>query len=132
MNKAMQKKYTCSFMSDSKWRKLFCVVNESNLKLANCTWKFVNERSSRDGFLPDINLLGSNYVGDCGAANGPFEFSLIEWLLVPSVVDHSSYQNAPKSQKTQDLSSVLDQLNSLGKFEYEYTNLGLKIFGYKP
>lgn len=79
-------------MSDAKWRKLFGVINDSNLKFANCVWKLVGESEPKNGFVPDLEQLGENYVGDCGALNGPFEFKRIEWInyLLALGINHTT------------------------------------------
>ena len=124
-------KYSYSCMSNAKWRKLFSVVNESNLKLAHCVWKLVGEDEPKNGFVPDYDSLGDNYVGDCGTLNGPFEFKLIEWLLIPYKFGFRPYESAPIQYKTQELSHVIEQLYSLGQFEIERNEDGIKIYGYK-
>ena len=125
-------KFSYKCMSDSKWRKLFGVVNDSSLKMVQCTWKLVGEQQCRSGFVPDLEQLGDNYVGDCGALNGPFEFRRIEWLLLPHRVEFKPYKNAPTQYKTQVLTPILEHLNMLGSFEVEMDKVGLRIYGYKP
>lgn len=125
-------KFSYSCMSNAKWRKLFGVVNDSNLELANCIWKLVGEDKPKNGFLPDYEQLGEDYVGDCGALNAPFEFKRIEWLKLPSRIAHKPYKNAPTQSKTQDLSAAIEQLNAIGSFVIEIDSEGVTIYGYKP
>ena len=125
-------KFSYSCMSNAKWRKLFSVVNESNLKLAHCIWQLVGNDEPKNGFVPDYSEIGEDYVGDCGALNGPFEFKSIEWLLIPNKFGFRSYESAPMQFKTQELSHLVDQLKSLGTFELETSADGIKIYGYKP
>ena len=119
-------------MSDAKWRKLFGVINESNLKFAHCVWKLVGESEPKNGFVPDLEQLGENYVGDCGALNGPFEFKRIEWLRLPTSIRYKSYDKAPAKVLTQDLSELLIHLNAIGNFELDENSEGITIYGYKP
>ena len=126
------RKYSASFMSDSKWRKLFSVVNESNTELSHCVWKLVSKELPLNGHLPDFESLGEDFVGDCGALNGPFSFQEIEWLFLPTSYEFKPYENAPLKVLTQSIDHIVMQLNKLGKFEYEKSTKGLKIYGYKP
>ena len=125
-------KFSCSFMSNAKWRKLFSVVNESNLELSNCVWKLVDESEPIHGFVPVQKELGHDYVGDCGALNGPFSFKRIEWLKLPNRIGYKTYKEAPTQFLTQDLAGTLEQLHSLGRFEIEVDSEGVTIYGYKP
>jgi hypothetical protein len=126
------KKYSVSCMSNSKWRKFFASVHEGSLELSHCTWKLVNSEKAVKGFLPDADMLGEDYVGDCGALNGPIEFKTIEWILIPEKHGHRPYQNSPIKYSTQDIKSVEDKINSAGNFEYEVIPDGIKVFGYRP
>ncbi|MEP1384788.1 MAG: hypothetical protein ABJK64_13470 [Paraglaciecola sp.] len=125
-------KFSYSCMSNAKWRKLFSVVNESKLEFANCVWKLVGEAEPKNGFVPDCDQLGEDYVGDCGALNGPFEFKRIEWLKLPTRIGFKPYKNAPIQFKTQELSAIIDQLSSLGSFELDANLEGVTVYGYKP
>lgn len=125
-------RFSCSYMSNAKWRKLFSVVNENNVKFTHCHWKLVNEREPKLGHLPDFDSLGEYYVGDCGAMNGPFDFELIERLYIPASLGFKPYENSLTIYKTQDVQHLVEQLNGLGQFEFENDDKGLKIFGYKP
>ena len=125
-------KFSYSCMSNAKWRKLFSVVNESNSELQNCVWKLVGEVEPKNGFVPDYDQLGEDYVGDCGALNGPFEFNRIEWLKLPTRIGYKPYEKAPTQFKTQDLSGLIEQLSSIGSFELEANSEGVTVYGYKP
>ena len=126
------KRYSSSFMSNSKWRKLFAVVNDGSTPLSACVWKLVTEKEPKNGFLPDIEQLGDDCVGDCGALNGPFSFKEIEWLFLPSKVGHQPYDKAPMKYEYQEIDKIKELIDSAGQFEYEATDEGVKIYGYKP
>ena len=126
------KRYSRSFMSNSKWRKFFQVINQQTLELNQCTWKLVNEKDPIPGHLPDARQLGDDSVGDCGALNGPFPFKIIEWILLPAQHGYRPYEKAPIHYESQDLQKVQETLDTAGHFEYELNEEGMKIFGYKP
>lgn len=125
-------RYSQSFMSNAKWRKLFQVVNNESLELGVCVWKLVSEATPIRGYLPACDVLGPDYVGDCGALNGPFEFRVIEWLEIPASHGYRPYENAPLKTFTQDLAAVAARIDAVGAFEYEMVADGLRIYGYKP
>jgi len=120
-----------SCMSNAKWRKFFSVVNRDTLELNMCTWKLIDEKQPLSGHLPDYRQLGDDYVGDCGALNGPFEYHVIEWLLLPAKHGYRPYDKAPMEYMSQDLDEVKKKIDAVGQFEYELSEEGLKIFGYK-
>tara|TARA_R110000764_G_scaffold69859_1_gene144465 strand:+ start:4846 stop:5280 length:435 start_codon:yes stop_codon:yes gene_type:complete len=126
------KKFSVSCMSNSKWRKLFSGIHEGALDFDFSIWKLVNDNAPIKGFLPDIKQLGENHVGDCGALNGPFEFKLIEWLLIPKEHGYYQYEKAPIKYHKQDIEMVERKINETGNFEYDVTSEGIKIYGYKP
>ncbi len=126
------KKFSVSCMSNSKWRKFFSGIHEGALDFDFCIWKLVNDNDPIKGFLPDIKQLGEDYVGDCGALNGPFEFKLIEWLVIPKEHGYSQYKNAPIKYHKQDIDMVERKLNETGNFVYDVTPEGIKVYGYKP
>ncbi len=120
-----------SCMSNAKWRKLFKVVNKDTIELNMCTWKLLDEEQPLSGYLPNYQELGDDYVGDCGALNGPFEYRLIEWLLIPAKHGYQPYDKAPVQYLFQDLADIRKKLDAVGQFEYENSETGLKIFGYR-
>ena len=96
-----------------------------------CTWKLVTEANPLPGHLPDYQQLGNDYVGDCGALNGPFEFRMIEWLLIPAKHGYQHSDKAPVQYIDQNLDDLQKHIDAIGLFEYEISDQGLKVFGYK-
>ena len=125
------KRYSRSFMSNAKWRKLFTVVNQESLSLGGCTWKLVNDKDPISGKVPVCNTLGDTYLGDCGALNGPFDFKIIEWILLPAKHGYRRYDKAPMEYIHQNFDVVKERIDAVGQYECEMTEEGLKIFGYK-
>ena len=67
-------------MSNTKWLKAFDALEDAGLGGEPCLWKFVDDLEPCRGFLPERGQLNATGIGDCGAANGPFEFKTVEWL----------------------------------------------------
>ena len=76
--------------------------------------------------------MGDHYVGDCGALNGPFDFEVIEWLLIHSKYGYKPYDDAPLKYEYQDLKEIKKKIDSVGSYEYDVTEDGIRIYGYKP
>jgi len=92
----------------------------------------VGEKEPENGFIPDFSQLGDTFVGDCGALNGPFEYRIIEWLMLPRTIEYRKYQNAPLTRISQDFSGLVEKIQAIGQFEFDLNDEGLKIYGYKP
>jgi hypothetical protein len=126
------KKFSVSLMSNTKWTKFFTAINCDTMELEACKWKLVSEKEPINGWLPDSKQLGKNYVGDCGALNGPFLFKEIEWIMIPAKHGICPYDHAPLKYTYQDLKSVKEKISSAGNFEIEVCDEGIKVYGYKP
>lgn len=130
LKKLIKRKFSASFMSNAKWRKLFSSLD--HLKLKQAYWKFVGrDEEFRDIFLEEEDLM-ERFVGDCGLAGGPFSYRRIEWVEIPSVGKNPAYENIPHMNFSQDIEEVKNILNSIGELEYELAERGIKIFGHKP
>lgn len=126
------KQYSSSFMSNAKWKKLFAVINDGDIPLSACIWKLVEDKEPKIGFIPDLDQLGEDYVGDCGALNAPFSFKEIEWLFLPFKKGHQPYDKSPIKYEYQDMEAIKVLIDSAGQLEYEINDEGLKIYGHKP
>ena len=118
-------------MSNAKWRYAFQALGGSSDWLHACTWKFVDQDNPVAGRIPDPEQLGESFVGDCGAANGPFDFKLIEWVEFPARVPWQPYDNAPLRYSEQDLAEVRRRLETVGLLEIEETPDALRLIAYR-
>ena len=75
--------------------------------------------------------LGVEYVGDRGALKGPFDFKIIEWILLAVKHGYRPYDKAPMNCIHQKLDDVRRKIDTIGHYECEMTEEGLKIYGYK-
>ncbi len=60
------------------------------------------------------------------------EYRDIEWLEIPAEIRWQAYENAPFSRTELDLSRVRGAPESVGKFELEQSEHGLRLYGYRP
>ncbi len=74
----LRSRFSVALMSNAKWRRVFNALGGESEWLHTCTWKFVDEDEPSPGHIPDPEQLGDTFVGDCGEANGPFDFKRIQ------------------------------------------------------
>ena len=58
----------------------------------------------------------------------------IEWLELPFLVQvfvTLSNRKAGKKEVAQDCQKFINKLDSIGRFEYEQTDSGIRVYGYK-
>ena len=116
-------------MSNAKWRKLFISLDPLHLKQAY--WKFVDrDEEFRDIFVDEEDLM-EKFIGDCGLGGGPFAYRRIEWVEIPSIGKDPQYEKIPHMNFKQDVEKVESILKSLGEFEVENTERGIRIYGHK-
>jgi len=129
LKKLIKRKFEVSFMSNAKWRKLFIALEPLQLKQAY--WKFVDrEEEIRDAFLEEEDLM-QKFVGDCGVCGGPFAYRRIEWVEIPAIGKNPQYEQIPHMNFKQDIKKVESILTSIGEFEIENTDRGLRIYGHR-
>jgi len=129
LKKLISRKFETSFMSNAKWRKLFIALEPTQLKQAY--WKFVDlDDEIRDAFLDEEDLM-EKFVGDCGVCGGPFAYRRIEWVEIPAIGKNPQYEKVPYMNFKQDVKAVESILASIGEFEIENTERGIRIYGHK-
>ena len=110
-----------SFMSNTKWEKLFIAVKNSEISLSDGTRKDISCDVIRRFNLKKDGLYifnGKHYrystydIGD----GGPVDYRDIEWVFVPS---------------NNDLNALKNLIDGLGLYEYDINEDGMKIYGYK-
>ncbi|HHY0552576.1 TPA: DUF6678 family protein, partial [Vibrio parahaemolyticus] len=129
LDKVIKNRFSVSLMSNAKWRKVFTVLDVSELMLNQCYWKFVDNDYEFLGWFTKSDELMEKYVGDYGS--GPFAYKRIEWLEIPKVGKPCGYENVPFKHWHQDIDEVLSILNSVGHFDTELTDRGLRIYGFR-
>ncbi|MCR9412915.1 hypothetical protein NB471_10125 [Vibrio alginolyticus] len=129
LDKVIENRFSVSLMSNSKWRKVFTVLDVPELMLKQCYWKFVDNDDEFLGWFTKSDELMEKYVGDYGS--GPFAYKRIEWLEIPKVGKPSGYENVPFKHWHQDIDGALSILNSIGQFDTELTGRGLRIYGFR-
>jgi len=129
LDRIIKKRFTASFMSNAKWRKLFIAIDRPELNLNQAVWKFIDSDIEIRGSLTKSDELMEEYVGDYGL--GPFAYKHIEWLELPRKGIPHGFEKIPFKHWEQDIEGAITILKSIGQFELENTDAGVKIYGFK-
>jgi hypothetical protein len=129
LDRIIKRRFTVSFMSNAKWRKLFTVLDNPELNLKQAVWKFIDSEQEIRGWLTKSDELMERYVGDYGL--GPFAYKHIEWLEIPDKGIPFGFEKIPFKHWEQNVEGAIMALATAGQFELERTDKGLRIYGFK-
>ncbi|MDH7447591.1 DUF6678 family protein [Aquimarina sp. 2201CG14-23] len=120
-----------SFMNDAKWKALFSLLKDVNPSLVAKVKLLLDERM-RAFTIPNVNdLIDGKYIEKYW---GVFELKEIEWIVIPSEIiserKNREEQLVPKV-RFQNIVVIEEKLKTGKKFEYERSELGLKVYGYR-
>lgn len=130
LDRIINHKFTSSFMSNSKWRKLFIALDRPELNTIEVIWKFIDAENEERGNIPKSRDLLEEYVGDFSLI-GPFAYKHIEWVEIPYKTLPRGFEKIPFAHRAQDVSGALAVLKETGQFEIAETDRGLRIYGFK-
>jgi hypothetical protein len=125
INKLDEKiKHLNHFMNNTKWNKLFETLLENNI--IHIKIKYLMDYPEETKFIlkdNSFNEIGfeDNYV--CG----PTLYKEIEWIEILEKTEKINGARIIKTTKDE----IKEIINGIGKFEYEKTLNGIKIYGYK-
>ena len=122
-----------SYMSNSKWEKLFKAVANSEISLCDGSIKNLTDEYIRPFNLKSDGLYCVRYstADKCG---GPVYYKEIEWIFIPAFHEIERRNREEKlvpQIQTNDIYALKELIDALGKFEYDFNENGLKIYGYK-
>ena len=119
-------KYSASFMSNTKWLRLFSAVIESGLKIEYAEWRVIgSDRSFWEPFPTSIDLLPTRF------SDGRFQ--LLEYRWLESVFIPSGYKptSAVGYERKQDTVSLVAVLATAGQFQVEESIGGVTVHAYR-
>lgn len=121
-----------SYMSDTKWIKLFKAIAASNINLSHEKIKILTQADE----YPFSLHLGVDESGKytTDGTCGPVALKEIEWVFVPAVYEIERYNRDEKLKSEfiqNDIHALKELIDGLGRFEYEFNEDGLKLYGYK-
>lgn len=119
-----------SFMSNTKWFKLFTGIDDKDIKIQSAYIKFLLTDIKFKLHFGGFNETGFGDVSELG----PFKFKEIEWILIPGKYEVERWNRKEKLASEiflQPLDEIEKMMNLFGQFEYDITEDELKIYGYK-
>lgn len=122
--------FSHAFMSDTKWRKLFAVLEEDALGLCQMRMKFVDVEQPAVMMLPSIGFSHTPHPYIDTIEFGPVEFRAIEWLEIPAVARLSRPSYVSDREIPQNLAQLEACLGSCGLFPIQRSDESLRIVGY--
>ena len=130
LDKTISSNYQYSFMSNTKWKKLFSALDIPELIFDQIILKKVNTDMPYRTWVPQKDDLEDKWVSE-GENEYSYFYKEIEWIEIPKIVKPYGYENIPFKHYIQDIELIKNILEEIGKFEIEITDIGFKIFGYK-
>jgi hypothetical protein len=135
VEKEIARRFTASFMSNAKWRKLFLALDENWSEL-QVIWKLIWYKNDgvREG-LPRMRAIESEYLNSYFWL-GSMYYKEIEWIEFPWIEFPrkgipSFYKQVPAAHWDQDIEAVRGTIESLGQFMLEESPLGFRLLGYQ-
>jgi hypothetical protein len=118
--------YSASFMSNSKWVRLFAAVARSGIVVEQACWRLIPDFHGFWQGLPKERELLPNRFQD--GRFQPFEFKWIESIFVPREYRPVANVGYTKGQDVARLQSVLE---AAGHFMVRVDDAGLTIVAYQ-
>jgi hypothetical protein len=130
LNRAARREFSHALMSDTKWRKLFAVLNVEGLGICQMLVKFIDVPEPRTMDLPRIGALNVPRPYIDTIEFGPVEFRSIEWLEIPAIARIPRFNNVPAREVAQDLGRIEAGLALSGLYPLRRSGENLRIIGY--
>ena len=124
--KVISEKFTVSLMSDTKWKKLITGITSALEREVFLEYKLVHsDEISQASFVePDF---GPFFIE-------PIIYKEVQWIeFLSRYEDYVSEDNKKAGTKVyeQDIGNISKVINSIGQFEVEETDKGLRLYAYK-
>jgi hypothetical protein len=129
LDRLISQSFSASFMSNSKWRRLFLALTAPELGVHQLVWKFVGRDLPIRGAAPDAECLGETIIRDTSFA--PFPYKEIEWIEIPRANIRPGDESVPFKHRPQDPEAAQRILDALGQFEMTLLPEGLRVYGYQ-
>jgi hypothetical protein len=129
LDRLIVRSFSASFMSNSKWRRLFLALATPELGINQLVWKFVGRELPVLGAAPDAECLGETIIRDTSFA--PFPYKEIEWIEIPRSYVFPGDETVPFKHRSQDPEKALPMFAALGQFEMALLPEGLRVYGYR-
>jgi len=122
---------SASFMNTTKWKTLFSILKNVNF-CGVMKVKLLLDEKIRTFTRPDLNTnVSEKYIEQYW---GVFELKEIEWVFIPSEINierKNRTELLTSKTKLQNIEPLVEALQKGKQFEYETSEEGLKIYGYR-
>lgn len=119
-----------SYMNNTKWIKLFTSLEENEIFLPVCYFKFIGEENARKLSTPTKSSFDESGIKDV-FVTGPFYFNEIEWVEWPGQYEVSRGEGLKPLLKEQNIIKLKDSIDQIALYKYELNKESLKLYGYK-
>ena len=124
-------KYSCSFMSNTKWQKVFLLLINSSIKFRMKTiwgdfetmWETLSKNSE--------NIISDEYIKDGAIFGGPLIYKEILYIDIAKFEKYKLPATGASFLDEQKFESFQKYLNNLGEFRTEEFESHLRIIGYE-
>lgn len=123
--------FSHALMSDTKWRRLFTVLDEADVEVRRTIVKFIDVEVPKPMALPRRAWLHPPHPFIDTPEFGPIELRAIEWLDMPAVARLPRGRNLPDREIPQDIDGAAAVLTAHGRFPLERGADGLRVVGYQ-
>lgn len=113
VNRLIRRTASASWMSDTKWRKLFVALGEADCGVERCVMKFVDVETPRTMNFPKEGDLWPPRPW-IDSEFGPLELRAIEWLDIP--LDGVSPASKDRPATRIDIFKAKSVIEKLGQF----------------
>lgn len=125
VNRILKEKYTASFMSNTKWIKVLTTLTNT------CDPIFLRYKLIYDDVITESVF---DMVDATPYFIEPIMYKEVEWIEFPKEYENWVNGNnlkAGKKQIKQDLEKIKQELGRLGKFDLEFYDGNIRLYGYK-
>jgi len=130
-------KFSSTFMSNTKWTKLFEKLSQNKDSINMCLMKNIYDELLREICIPKIDNF-TTVFHDKGFndsyRNQPYLFKEIQWIEFPAkwtIGRQMRGQNLEPHKYEQDILKIKKQIENIGQFQIECESDKLIIYGYK-
>lgn len=128
--KLARQEFSSTLMSDTKWRKLFIALDQSDIQIQQILVKFIDLDDVRIMRMPKTHSLHPPRAWIDTIEFGPVELRAIEWLKIPEFAAFLRPNKVPSRKEKQDIVEAQAIIMKLGLYPIEETDDGLLIRGY--
>ena len=137
VERIIRKSFTSSYMSNTKWEKLFKALDVAQMSLDIVLLKRVDRNIPYRTSMPKTRDLEGIWVSE-GKNDCKYFYKEIEWMeflysnkpvITSFYRNERIYKEPVGCNQTIELAALI--IESLGDYESEITQTGLRIYGYK-